>query len=174
MNRSHINTYICCLNRVKIVSLQSAMHRKSDVNIKNRKAGYEYFLIETFTAGLQLQGTEIKSVRTGKANLTDSYCSFLGTELFVMNMHIAEYEFGTIYNHEPKRQRKLLMKKRELNKLQTKTKEKGLTIIPTLLFINEKGFAKLDIALAKGKHSYDKRETIKKKDQKREMDRHED
>lgn len=159
---------------LNLVSLPHPMHRKSDINIKNKKAGFEYYLIETFTAGLQLQGTEIKSIRVGKANLTDAYCTFAGTELFVQNLHIAEYEFGTIYNHEPKRPRKLLLNRRELNKLQTKTKERGLTIIPTLLFINEKGMAKLEIALAKGKHSYDKRETLKKKDQKREMDRHAD
>lgn len=117
------------------------MRRKSDTNIKNRKATYEYFLLDVFTAGLQLTGTEIKSIRAGKANLTDAYCAFTGNELFVINMHIAEYDYGGFYNHEAKRPRKLLLTRRELNRLLTKTKEKGFTIIPTLLYINEKGFA---------------------------------
>ena len=149
------------------------MRRKSDINIKNRKAGFEYFLIETYVAGIQLTGTEIKSIRAGKVNLTDAYCSFIGNELFVLNMHISEYELGTHYNHDPKRHRKLLLTKRELKRLQTKVKEKGFTIIPIRLFINEKGYAKLEIALAKGKHSYDKRESITQKDQKRDMERFE-
>jgi SsrA-binding protein len=150
------------------------MHRKSDINIKNRKAGYEYFLLEVFTAGLQLMGTEIKSIRAGKANLTDAYCAFTDNELFVINMHIAEYDFGSHFNHEAKRPRKLLLNRRELNRLLTKTKEKGFTIIPTRLYINDKGIAKLEIALAKGKHSYDKRESIKQKDQKRDMARYDE
>ena len=150
------------------------MRRTSDINIKNRKAGFEYFLVEVFTAGIQLTGTEIKSLRAGKANLTDAYCAFTGDELFVLNMHIAEYELGTYFNHEPKRPRKLLLNRRELNRLYTKTREKGFTVIPTRLFINEKGFAKLEIALAKGKHAYDKRESLKQKDQKRDFDRYED
>ncbi len=123
-------------------------------------------------AGIQLTGTEIKSIRDGKANLADAYCTFTGTELFVRNMHIAEYTFGTHYNHEPKRDRKLLLSKRELKKLAIKVKERGFTIIPTLLFINENGLAKLNIALARGKHAYDKRETLKQKDMQREMERH--
>jgi len=118
-----------------------------------------------------LTGTEIKSIRDGKASIADAYCTFRGNELFVINMHIAEYSLGNIYNHEPKRDRKLLLNKRELHKLHVKVKERGLTIISTLLFINEKGLAKLNIALAKGKHSYDKRETLKQKDMKREIDR---
>lgn len=141
------------------------------INIKNKKAAFEYFLMDEFTAGIQLTGTEIKSLRDSKANITDAYCSFTGTELFVRNMHISEYVLGTHYNHEPKRDRKLLLTKRELKKLLIKTKEKGLTIIPTLLFINEDGLAKLNISLAKGKHSYDKRETIKKKEIQRDIDR---
>jgi SsrA-binding protein len=141
------------------------------VNIKNKRAAHEYFLLQEFTAGIQLLGTEIKSIREGKATLADSYCTFKGDELFVMQMHISEYTHGTYNNHEPKRDRKLLLNKRELKKLLTKVKEKGFTIIPTLLFINEKGLAKLTIALAKGKHHYDKRETLKKKDVQREMDR---
>ena len=134
------------------------------VSIKNKRASFEYFLIQEITAGIQLTGTEIKSIRDGKANITDAYCSFTGNELFVRNMHIAEYSFGTHYNHEPKRDRRLLLNKRELKKLSTKVKERGFTIIPVLLFINENGLAKLNIALAKGKHSYDKRETLKQKD----------
>jgi len=141
------------------------------ISIKNKKASYAYFLLEEFTAGIQLSGTEIKSIRAGKANLNDAYCAFVGTELFIKNMHIAEYKFGTHYNHEPKRDRKLLLTKRELKKLLTKATEKGFTIIPVLLYINEKGLAKIDIALARGKHYYDKRESIKKKDVQRDMDR---
>ncbi|HLN53199.1 MAG TPA: SsrA-binding protein SmpB [Lentimicrobium sp.] len=144
----------------------------STVSIKNKKAYYEYFLSEEFTAGIVLTGTEIKSVREGKANLTDAYCAFEGNELFVRNLHISEYKFGTYANHEPKRDRKLLLNSRELKKLLTKTTEKGFTIVPTLLFINEKGLAKLNIAIAKGKKSYDKRETLKNKDTKREIERH--
>ncbi len=141
------------------------------VTIKNKKAGHEYFLLQELTAGIQLSGTEIKSIREGKASIVDAYCIFKNDELFVIAMHIAEYVFGTYNNHEPKRDRKLLLTKRELRKLHTKVKEKGFTIIPTLLFINEKGLAKLAISLAKGKHHYDKRETLKKKDIRREIDR---
>ena len=146
----------------------------STISIKNKKATYEYFLTEEFIAGLVLTGTEIKSIREGKANLTDSYCTFIGNELFVRNLHISEYTFGTYANHEPKKDRKLLLTKRELRKLLTKTKEKGLTIIPFLLFIDEKGHAKIKIAIAKGKKNYDKRETLKTKDTQREIDRHRD
>ena len=141
------------------------------VNIKNKKAGHEYFLMQELTAGIQLTGTEIKSIRDGKASIVDAYCSFKGDELFVINMHIAEYTYGTYNNHEPKRDRKLLVTKRELKKLQVKVKERGFTIVPTLLFINEKGLAKLTIALAKGKHHYDKRENLKNKDHMREIER---
>lgn len=141
------------------------------IEIRNKKASYQYFLVEEFTAGIQLTGTEIKSIRQGKANIADAFCIFEGNEMFVKEMHVAIYTEGTIYNHEPKRDRKLLLTKRELKKLLTKVKEKGFTIIPTLLFINEKGLAKINIALARGKHFYDKRETIKKKDIQRDMDR---
>jgi SsrA-binding protein len=141
------------------------------VSIRNKKAGHEYFLLQDFTAGIQLSGTEIKSIREGRASIVDAYCMFKGDELYVIAMHIAEYLYGTYNNHEPKRDRKLLLTKRELKKLQTKVKEKGFTIIPTLLFVNEKGLAKLAISLAKGKHHYDKRETLKKKDIRREIDR---
>jgi SsrA-binding protein len=145
-----------------------------NISIKNKRAGHEYFLLQDFTAGIQLSGTEIKSIREGKANIADAYCTFKGNELFVINMHIAEYVHGTYNNHEPKRDRKLLLTKRELHKLQTRVREKGFTIIPTLLFINEKGLAKLTISLARGKHYYDKRETLKKKDIKREIERSHD
>jgi SsrA-binding protein len=141
------------------------------VSIKNKRASHEYLFLQDFTAGIQLYGTEIKSIREGKASIVDAYCMFRGNELFVINMHIAEYVYGTYNNHEPKRDRKLLLTKRELHKLQTKVKEKGFTIIPTLLFINEKGLAKLTISLARGKHHYDKRETLKQKDVKREIER---
>lgn len=141
------------------------------VQIKNKRASFEYFLIEKYIAGIQLTGTEIKSLRDGKANITDAYCSFTNDELFVRNMHISEYTYGTYLNHEPKRERKLLLNKRELRKLQNKLKEQGITIVPIILFINEKGLAKLEIALAKGKKLYDKRETMKSKDAQREIDR---
>lgn len=141
------------------------------VNIKNKRASHEYFFIQEYTAGIQLSGTEIKSLRDGKASIVDAYCTFTGNELFVRNMHIAEYTMGTHYNHEPKRDRKLLLNRRELRKLMIKIKDKGFTIVPTLLFINEKGFAKLTIALARGKHAYDKRESLKQKELKREMER---
>ncbi len=144
----------------------------STISIRNKKASFEYYLTDEFTAGIILSGTEIKSVREGKANLTDAYCAFEGDELFVKNLHISEYKFGTYANHEPKRDRKLLLNRRELRKLLTKTKEKGFTIVPTLLFINDKGLAKLNISIAKGKKSYDKRESLKTKDTKREIERH--
>jgi len=141
------------------------------ISIKNKRASHEFYLIQEFTAGIQLTGTEIKSIRDGKASLVDGYCTFTGNELFIRNIHISEYSLGTHYNHDPKRDRKLLLTKRELKKLAIKVKERGFTIIPTLLFINEKGLAKLTIALARGKHAYDKRETLKQKDMQREMDR---
>ena len=143
------------------------------IEIKNKKASYQFFLVEKFTAGIQLTGTEIKSIRAGQANIADAFCVFVGNELFVKEMHIAIYTMGNIYNHEPKRDRKLLLTKRELKKLQNKVKEKGFTIITTLLFVNEKGLAKLTIALARGKHFYDKRNTIKQKDMKRDLERRE-
>jgi len=139
--------------------------------IKNKKASFEYFLLEFFTAGIQLTGTEIKSIRLGKVSLREAYCTFINDELFVRSMHIAEYKYGTHYNHDPKRDRKLLLNKRELKKLYAKVREKGLTIVPVKLFINERGLAKLNIALAKGKHFFDKRESLKKRETKREIDR---
>ncbi len=145
---------------------------EKSVNIRNKKASHEYFLVQEFTAGIQLTGTEIKSIRDGKASIVDGYCTFTGEELFARNLHIAEYTYGTHYNHEAKRDRKMLLTKRELKKLAVKVKERGFTIIPVLLFINERGLAKLTIALARGKHSYDKRETLKQKDIQREIERH--
>ena len=139
--------------------------------IKNKKASFEYFFLQLFTAGIVLTGTEIKSIREGKANLNDAYCTFIDGELFVKNMHISEYKQGSRYNHEPKRLRKLLLQKNELQKLQSKMKEKGLTIVPTKIFISERGFAKLEIALAKGKKLYDKRESIREKEVRRQMQR---
>ena len=141
------------------------------INIKNKRAEFDFLLLDDYTAGIVLTGTEIKSIREGKASLADSYCSFKDNELFVIGMHIAEYAQGTYNNHDPKRDRKLLLTARELRKLKNKVKEKGFTIVPVTLFINENGLAKLDIALARGKHYYDKRETLKTKDSKRELER---
>jgi SsrA-binding protein len=146
-------------------------NKGNNLNIKNRRASFEYSLLMELTAGIQLTGTEIKSVRAGKANITDAFCAFVKDELFVRNMHIDEYEQGNIYNHSPKRDRKLLLQRTELNKLRTKMKDKGLTIVPLHMFLSESGFAKLDIALAKGKKLYDKRESMKDKDVKRDMAR---
>ncbi len=146
-------------------------HRTSDIRIKNRKVTFEYELIERFVAGIKLVGTEIKSIRNGNVNLTESYCQFYGGELFVKNMHISEYELGTCNNHETRRDRKLLLNRKELFKLERKVKESGLTIVCVKLFINERGLAKLEIALARGKKTYDKRESLKLKDSKRDMDR---
>ena len=137
--------------------------------IKNKKATYEYHLLEDFITGIVLQGTEIKSIRKGKVSLAESYCSFTDGELFIRGCHIAEYEFGNIHNHEPKRDRKLLLTKRELRKIKKKVTEKGLTIIPVNMFINKKGFCKLTISIAKGKKLYDKRVDLKIKDLKREQ-----
>lgn len=143
---------------------------ENKINIVNRKASFEYHLLDKYIAGVQLTGTEIKSIRESKASIAEAYCIFLNGELWVKNMHIAEYSKGSYNNHEPKRDRKLLLNKVELNKLSRKL-DKGLTVIPTRLFINENGFAKLEIALAQGKKFYDKREDIKLKETKREMDR---
>lgn len=144
---------------------------RNKVNIKNKKATFEFEILETFTAGIQLQGTEIKSIRESKASLVDSFCQFFKGELYVKNLHIAEYFYGTHYNHDTRRERKLLLQKRELQKLERKIKESGLTIIPLRLFLTDKGLAKIDIALAKGKKQYDKRESLKQKDAKRDIDR---
>ncbi len=145
---------------------------KSKVEIKNRKASFEYEFLETFTAGIVLSGTEIKSIRAGKASLPDSYCYFIGNELYVRNMHIAEYWWGSFNKHDPKRDRKLLLNRKELRKLARAIKEKGLTIVATRLFIADNGYAKLNIALARGKKEYDKRHTIKENDIRRQEDRY--
>lgn len=142
-----------------------------DINIKNKKARFEYHLLDRYVAGLQLLGTEIKSIRQGKANINDAFCSFIGDTLYVRNMHIAEYSHGSFYNHESKRDRVLLLQKHELKKLRAKVNEKGLTIVPLRIFISERGFAKLEIAVAQGKKEYDKRQTIKERDTQRELDR---
>ncbi|MCO6498999.1 MAG: SsrA-binding protein SmpB [Vicingus serpentipes] len=143
----------------------------SQINIKNRKAKFEYEFLEKFTAGLQLYGTEIKSIRAGKASIIEAYCYVNNGEVFIKNMYIAEYEQGSYNNHEPRRPRKLLLNRNEIDKLIKKKKDVGLTIIPLSLFINGKGYAKLDIALAKGKKLHDKRHDLKAKDDKRNMDR---
>ncbi|MCW3101959.1 MAG: SsrA-binding protein [Bacteroidetes bacterium] len=147
------------------------MSTENRIDIKNRKASFEYAFLDKYVAGLQLTGTEIKSIREGKANINEGFCVFNREELFVRNMHIAHYFEGTYNNVEEKRDRKLLLNRNELNKLQNKLKDQGLTIIPLRLFINEKGYAKLEIALAKGKKLFDKRQDIKKKDIDREMSR---
>ena len=143
-----------------------------NIRIKNKRVSWEYFLTDKLVAGIVLTGTEIKSIREGKANLSDSFCVFEEGELFVRAMHISEYSYGTYNNHLAKRDRKLLLTARELKKLNIKVKEKGMTLVPVTLFINDRGLAKLEIALARGKHFYDKRENLKEKDTKREMDRH--
>lgn len=147
------------------------MSTENKIDIKNRKASFEYSFIDKYVAGLQLTGTEIKSVREGKANINEGFCVFNRDELYIRNMHIAHYFNGTYNNVEEKRDRKLLLNRHELKKLQGKLKDQGLTIVPLRLFINEKGYAKLEIALAKGKKLFDKREDIKKKDIDREMSR---
>jgi SsrA-binding protein len=141
------------------------------INIKNKKAWHNFEIIEKFTAGLELTGTEIKSIRLGEASLVDSYCFFDNGELWAKGMHIAEYSQGSHYNHDPKRLRKLLLTKRELRKLERNVKEKGCTIVALLLFIADNGYAKLEIALARGKKEYDKREVMKKRDTDRQLER---
>ncbi|WP_438711600.1 SsrA-binding protein SmpB [Aquimarina muelleri] len=141
------------------------------INILNRKAKFEYEFLDSFTAGIKLVGTEIKAIREGKANIAESFCEFSNSELFVINMHIEEYSHATYFNHSPKSVRKLLLNKKELKKLEKEVKNSGLTIIPTKLFINDRGLAKLNIVLARGKKMYDKRETIKDRDNKRTLAR---
>lgn len=150
---------------------QQLLRKKSPVQIKNKKAAFEYFLVETFMAGIVLTGTEIKSIRMGKASLVDTYCLIINGEMWVRGMSISPYFYGSYSNHEMKRDRKLLLTKREIHRLQEATKQPGFTIIPTLVFIDENGRAKVDIALAKGKKMFDKRQTLKEKEDRREMDR---
>ena len=141
------------------------------MELSNRKAYYEYFFESTLTAGIVLAGTEIKSLRSGKASFNDSYCVFFKGELFVKSLHISEYSFGTYANHEPLQERKLLLTKRELRKLEAKSREKGYSIIPLKIFLSEKGLAKVEIGLGKGKKNYDKRETIKERETDRDVKR---
>ena len=143
----------------------------AEINIKNKKAWHDYEILDKFVAGIQLTGTEIKSIRAGKASLVDAYCFFNNGELYVKGMHITEYDFGNINNHFPKRDRKLLLTHRELRKLEKNIREKGLTIIALKIFLAESSYAKLEIGLARGKKEYDKREDLKKKDSRREIDR---
>lgn len=145
---------------------------QNNINIKNKKARFEYEILDKYTVGIVLAGTEIKSIRQGKASITESFCEFNDNgELFIINMQIDEYSHASHYNHKPKAERKLLLNKRELKKLQKEVASSGLTIIPLNLFLNDRGLAKLNIALAKGKKLYDKRETIKDRDNKRDLDR---
>ena len=139
--------------------------------IKNKKAYFEYHILDEYTAGIKLLGTEIKSIREGKANVNDAFCTFISEQLYIRNLHISEYSHGSFYNHEAKRDRVLLLNKKELKKLKTRSEEKGLTIIPLAMFISERGFAKLKIGLAQGKKTFDKRETLKDRDSKIELSR---
>ena len=147
------------------------LRKKSPIQIKNKKASFEYYFIDTYTAGIVLTGTEIKSIRMGKASLVDAYCYVINGEMWLRGMNISPYFYGSYANHEAKRDRKLLLNKREIRRLQEDTKAVGFTIVPTLVFIDDKGRAKVDIALCRGKKEFDKRQTIKEKQDKREMDR---
>jgi len=144
---------------------------QKNVNIQNKRARFEYEILDKFTAGIVLRGSEIKSIRLGKASIAESFCEFHNDELFMINSHIEEYAFGTHYNHKAKSERKLLLNRRELKSLQRSLQNKGLTVVPLRLFTNEKGLAKVEIALARGKKLYDKRETIKDRDNKINLDR---
>lgn len=150
---------------------EELLRKKSPVQVRNKKASFEYFFVDTYTAGIVLTGTEIKSIRMGKASLVDTFCFINDGEIWVKGMNISPYFYGSYNNHEAKRDRKLLLNKREINRLQEATKQIGYTIVPTLLFIDKNGRAKVDIALAKGKKEFDKRQTLKEKEDRREMDR---
>lgn len=147
------------------------MKQQSNINIKNKRATFDYELLETYTAGLVLTGTEIKSIRLGKASLVDTFCIFEKSGLWVRNMNISEYFYGSYNNHAARRDRKLLLNKKELKKIQRMVKETGYTIVPTRLFINDRGLAKINIAVARGKKQYDKRQSLKEKDDKRMLER---
>ena len=151
--------------------MSSKQRFSNDINIRNRQAGFEYEILDKYVAGMVLMGTEIKSIREGKVNLQDGYCYLNNGELFVKGINITPYAEGTHYNHEATRERKLLLKRSEIKKLESKVEEKGHTLVPTRLFINEKGLAKLEIAVARGKKLHDKRDSIKERDAKRELDR---
>lgn len=150
---------------------EQEVRRKSPIQIKNKKAAFEYFFVDTYTAGIVLTGTEIKSIRAGKASLVDAYCYIINGEIWVKGMNISPYFYGSYANHEARRDRKLLMTKREIRKLQEADKMPGYTIVPTLIFIDGHGRAKVDVALCRGKKEYDKRQTLKEKEDRREMDR---
>ena len=150
---------------------EELLRKKSPVQVRNKKASFEYFFVDTYTAGIVLTGTEIKSIRMGKASLVDTFCFINNGEIWVKGMNISPYFYGSYNNHEAKRDRKLLLNKREINRLQEATKQIGYTIVTTLLFIDKNGRAKVDIALAKGKKEFDKRQTLKEKEDRREMDR---
>ena len=143
----------------------------NQITIKNKRASFDYELLETFTAGLVLTGTEIKSIRLGKASLVDTFAIVERGEVWVKNMYVAEYFFGTYNNHAPRRDRKLLLNRKEIRRLQMAAKDRGFTLVPTRLFINERGLAKLVLAIARGKKEYDKRQSIRERDDRREMDR---
>jgi SsrA-binding protein len=143
----------------------------SSVNIRNKRARFEYHILDTYIAGIQLGGTEIKSIRNGKASILEAFCVIEHEEIFIRNMHIAEYENASFYQHKPKADRKLLLKRKEIDKIDRQLKMKGFTIVPLRMFVNEKGLAKLEIATAQGKKLYDKRQDLKEKDDKRALDR---
>ena len=145
--------------------------KPAELNIRNKRATFEYEIIDRYVAGIVLRGSEIKSVRDGRASINEAYCMFKEGELWVKNLNISEYKQATVWQHEPLRMRKLLLSKRELGKLLAKVKERGYTIVPLKMFLNERGFAKLEIALARGKKTHDKRNSIKAKDEKRDLDR---
>lgn len=151
--------------------IKQELRKKSPINIKNKKASFEYFFVDEFTAGIVLTGTEIKSIRLGKASLVDTYCYIHNGEIWIKGMSISPYFYGSYANHEMKRERKLLLNRREIRNLQEACKAPGYTIIPTLVFIDQNGRAKVDIALCRGKKQYDKRQTLKEKEDRREMDR---
>lgn len=144
---------------------------KNDVQIKNKRAYFDYHILDSYVAGIALLGTEIKAIRQGKANMTDAFCTFIDDVLYVRNLHISEYSHSSFHHHEIKRDRVLLLHKKELKKLKVKGEEKGFTIVPLRIFTNERGFAKMEIALAQGKKEFDKRDSIKDRESKREMDR---
>jgi SsrA-binding protein len=144
---------------------------KNDIQIKNKRAYFDYHIVENFNAGIALLGTEIKAIRQGKANMSDAFCMFIGNVLYVRNLHISEYNHSSFHHHDIKRDRILLLHKKELRKLKAKSEEKGYTIVPLRIYTNDRGFAKIEIALAQGKKEFDKRDSIKDRESKRELDR---
>jgi len=154
-----------------LTKMTKANKFEKHINIKNRKASFEFEFLDKYVAGIMLKGTEIKSIREGKASLTEAFCYFRNGELFVKQMHITPYSMASVYNHEAVRDRKLLLSKKELNKLESKFEEKGLSIIPVRLFVNDRGLAKVEIALGRGRKLHDKRQNIKEKDAKRDLEK---